>query len=72
MTFCCIKTTLIGEIDMKVKMINLAIHALFVCFLIWAFCASFTGLVGAFGGLLGGLLWVGIVSGVLASLCEDV
>jgi len=49
-----------------------AIHGLFVCFLIWALCASFGGLVEAFGGLLGGLLWVGVVSGVLASLCEDV
>ena len=51
-------------------LLNLALHGLFVCFLIWAFCVLFTGLLGAFGGLLGGLLWLGIVSGVLASLCE--
>lgn len=57
---------------MKTKAANWAVHALFVCFLIWAFCASFTGLVEAFGGLLGGLMWVVVVSGVLASLCEDV
>jgi hypothetical protein len=54
------------------KLLNWAIHALFVCFLIWAFCALFGGLVGAFGGLLGGLLWLAIVSGVLASLCEPI
>lgn len=53
-------------------LLNVVIHGLFVCFLIWALCAAFTGLVGAFGGVLGGLLWVCVVSGVLASLCEPI
>jgi len=57
---------------MKTRAANWALHGLFVCFLIWAFCASLTGLVEAFGGILGGLMWVVVVSGVLASLCEDV